>query len=397
MASAFQLSTMEAMLRTDDIESLFRPTASARGLPGHVYNSEAFALEEHTRLFAKTWTFAGFAHEIPDPGSVMPRKVAGVPLLFTRTRSSEVKCFHNVCTHRGSLLVDGQARDLKTLRCRYHGWTFDLEGALRLTPHWGGHNRANTDGLDRSCLGLKPVRMERWHDWLFVNIDGLAEPFHDYARPFMTQVAEYDLSQATWALTLDYDIAGNWKLVTENYLETLHLNFVHTVLAEVAPFEQHEVVADGACLGTIIDVGLPAAWSDATALPRWPGIDAANRTAKNLALFPNFKFMVGPDHACSMVEFPDGAGRSRQRWDFYFHGDGATAGRYDDARRSVIEFFDRTNVEDFRAVEGVHQGHMSPAMDGARFNGIWEGGVHHFQKLVAHYMSGRSRNSEIRQ
>ena len=375
------------MLQTENIEGLFLPTASARGLPGHAYTSEAFAAEEHARLFARTWTFAGFAHEVPAPGSVMPRKVAGVPLLFTRTRSSEVKCFHNICTHRGSLLVNEGGEGLQTLRCRYHGWTFDLEGNLRLTPHWGGHNRAGAEGFDRSCHGLKPVRMARWHDWLFVNVDGLAEPFDDYAAPFMAHVAEYDFSQATWALSLDYDIASNWKLVAENYLETLHLDFVHTVLAEAAPFEQHEVIADGACLGTIIDVGLPAAWSESDALPRWPGLGAENRTAKNLALFPNFKLIAGPDHVCSMVEFPDGAAHSRQRWDFYFHGDGATAERYRDARRALIGFFDKTNIEDFRAVEAVHEGHRSPAMNGARFNGIWEGGVHHFQKLVAHYMA----------
>ncbi len=381
------------MLSSAAIDGLHRPTASARGLPGYAYNSEAFALEEHARLFARTWTFAGYAHEVPQPGSLMPRKVAGVPLLFTRTRSSQVRCFHNVCTHRGSLLVDAPARDLQRLRCRYHGWTFDLEGALRFTPHWGGHNDGAMEGLDRSCLGLRPVRMERWHDWLFVNIDGRAEPFEDYAAPFMAHAAEYDFGEARHALTLHYDIAGNWKLVAENYLETLHLDFVHTVLAEVAPFERHEVIAEGACLGTIIATGLPAAWSEGEALPRWPGIDQENRTAKNLALFPNFKFIIGPDHACSMVEFPEGAGRSRQRWDFYFHGDGADGERWDGARRAVIGFFDKTNIEDFKAVEAVHEGHRSPAMDGARFNGIWEGAVHHFQKLVAHYMRDAGERS----
>ena len=380
-------SEFEAMLRTEDIEGLDHPTAQARGLPGHAYTSEEFARQEQARLFARTWTFAGYAHEVPDAGSVMPRTLAGVPLLFTRTRAGEVRCFHNICTHRGSLLVDEAANGLATLRCRYHGWTYDLDGALRLTPHWGGHNQAQAEGFEKSCHGLKPVRMARWYDWIFVNVDGLAEPFADYAAPFMTHVAEYDFDDATWALTLHYDIAGNWKLVAENYLETLHLDFVHTLLAEAAPFQQHEVIADGACLGTIINVGLPATWTKAESLPRWPGIDDANRTAKNLALFPNFKFVIGPDHACSMVEFPDGAGQSHQRWDFYFHGDGATAPHYADARKAIIEFFDTTNVEDFNAVEAVHKGHMSPAMQGARFNGIWEGGVHHFQKLVAHYMS----------
>ena len=377
------------MLTTEHTEALFRPTAEARGLPAFAYTREDFAREERTRVFARTWTCAGYAHEVPERGDVVARTVAGVPLLFVRATTDEVKCFHNVCSHRGALLVSGEARGRRALRCRYHGWTYDLDGNLRATPHWGGYNRPDAEGFDKSCLALKPARMAHWGDWLFVNVDGEAEPFEDYAAPFLARVEEYGLDEATWSRTLRYEIAGNWKLVAENYLETLHLDFVHTVLAEVAPFEEHAVVADGPALGTIIDAGLPESWASEDPLPRWPGIDGDNRTAKNLALFPNFKFVIGPDHCCSMVEFPDGAGVSRQRWDFYFHGEGASAARYEAARESIVGFYDKTNVEDFEAVEAAHRGHASPAMAGARFSGVWEGGVHHFQKLVARYMTDR--------
>jgi choline monooxygenase len=375
------------MLDKTDVEALYRPTGDAVGLPPFAYTCETFAREEHEHLFAKTWMCAGYAHETPNPGDVLPRTVAGVPMLFTRTKSGEIRCFHNICTHRGTVLVPQQASGQQALRCRYHGWTFDLEGNLRVTPHWGGHNEPQADGLDKGCLGLKPVRMHQWHDWLFVNVDGKAEPFEQYAAPFLKHFDEYDLTEATWCRTMPYEIGANWKLVAENYLETLHLNFVHTLLAEVAPFEQHDVIADKACLGTIIKVGLPDAWTDDQALPRWPGVDAANRTAKNMALFPNFKLVIGPDHCASMVEFPDGPEVSHQRWDFYFAGEGATADRCAEAREAIIHFYDKTNVEDFEAVEAVHEGHKSPAMAGARFNVIWEGGVHHFQKLVADRMT----------
>ncbi|MBT7646702.1 MAG: aromatic ring-hydroxylating dioxygenase subunit alpha [Rhodospirillaceae bacterium] len=375
------------MLTKNDVQDLFQPTTSATGLPAFAYTCEDFAREEQAHLFARTWTCAGYGHEVPNPGDVMPRVVAGVPIVFTRTKSGEVKCFHNICTHRGTVLVASQASGQQALRCRYHGWTFDLDGNLRVTPHWGGHNEPSSDDLDKSCLGLKQVRMHQWHDWLFINVDGKAEPFETYAASFLGHCEEYGLDDATWCRTMPYEISGNWKLVAENYLETLHLNFVHTVSAEVAPFEQHEVIADGPCLGTIIDVGLPDSWVPDDPLPRWPGIGDNNRTAKNLALFPNFKFVIGPDHCCSMVEYAVGAGISHQRWDFYFHGDSATTEKYTDARNSIIDFYDKTNVEDFEAVQAIHEGHKSPAMTGARFNGIWEGGVHHFQKLVAEYMT----------
>ena len=220
------------MLTSDDVRTLHEPTGRARGLPGFAYVSEDFAREEHRHLFARTWTCAGYAHEVPDTGDVMPRTVAGVPLVFVRAPSGEIGCFHNVCSHRGATVVEGRAAGQRLLRCRYHGWAYDLEGGLRATPHWGGRNRGEPVGLDKACLGLKPVRMARWHDWLFVNVDGKAPAFEDYAAPFLARCREYDLEHATFCMTLNYEISGNWKLVAENYLETLHLDFVHTVLAE---------------------------------------------------------------------------------------------------------------------------------------------------------------------
>jgi len=376
------------MLTKDQVRPLFAKTEAATGLPAFAYTSEEFAEAEYRELFARTWMCAGFAHEVATPGDILPRTLAGVPVLFARNRKGEVNCFHNICRHRGALLVPEAKTGAQTISCRYHAWTYDLDGNLRATPHWGGYNEPKAEGFDRTCHGLKPVRMARWHDWLFINLDGNAPPFEEYAALFLSYFEEYDLDEAVWSTCLPFDIKANWKLVAENYLEVLHLPYVHTVLAEAAPFQEHRVVADGPCLGTVIEVGLPASWSDDD-LPRWPGISASAQNAKNMALFPNFKLVIGPDHCCSMVEFPGGAAVSHQRWDFYFVGDGARAERFKPARDAIIEFYRATNVEDFEAVELVQAGHMSPAMTGAVFSGVWEGAVHHFQKLVAESMSGR--------
>jgi choline monooxygenase len=377
------------MLTKDQIRPLFAKTEDASGLPAFAYTSEAFAEAEYRELFARTWMCAGFAHEIAHPGDVLPRTLAAAPILFARNRAGEIRCFHNICRHRGTLLVPEARSGGQTITCRYHSWTYDLDGNLRATPHWGGFNQPTAEGFDRSCHGLKPVRLARWHDWLFINLDGNAPPFEEYAAPFLSYFDEYDLDEAVWTTSLPFDIHANWKLVAENYLEVLHLPFVHTVLAEVAPFQEHRVVAEGPCLGTVIETGLPSSWS-ADDLPRWPGIAKTAQNAKNMALFPNFKLVIGPDHCCSMIEFPGGARVSHQRWDFYFVGAGGRDDRFNEARDAIVEFYRKTNVEDFETVQAVQAGHMSPAMSGARFSGAWEGGVHHFQKLVAEAMSGQA-------
>jgi choline monooxygenase len=379
-----------AGLTKDQVRPLYRETGEASGLPGFAYTSEAFAAAEHRKLFARTWMCAGFAHEVANPGDILPRTIAGAPILFVRNRKGELSCFHNICTHRGTLLAPEAKSKVQTIACRYHSWTFDLDGNLRATPHWGGFNQPGAEGFDKSCHGLRPVALAQWHDWLFINLDGCAPPFQAYASPFLSYFDEYDLDQAVWTASLPFEIRANWKLVAENYLEVLHLPYVHTVLAEVAPFQEHRVVAEGPCLGTVIETGLPSNWSpddSGDELPRWPGMAPTAQNAKNMALFPNFKLVIGPDHCCSMVEFPGGAALSHQRWDFYFVGAGGREDRYKAARDAIIEFYRKTNVEDFEAVQAVQAGHASPAMTGAHFSSVWEGAVHHFQKLVADAMT----------
>jgi choline monooxygenase len=269
-----------------------------------------------------------------------------------------------------------------TLVCRYHGWGFDHQGALKLTPHWGGYGNPNEAGFDRACHDLVPVRMVHWHDWLFINLSGDAPSFETYMAPFAGHLEAHDLTLLRHESATPFDIGANWKLVEENFLEVLHLPTIHRGLNAVAPFQNHELVLDGACLGTIIRTGLPASWAEPT-LPRFPGVTPDNRTAYNLALFPNFKLVVGPDHCASMVEHPADVGRTHQRWDFYFVGDESLDERYRPTRRAITDFFLEVNGEDIGILEDMQTTRSSPVATNIVFSATWEPVVHGFQKLVA--------------
>jgi choline monooxygenase len=358
------------------------PIGRAKGLPPGLYTDPEVAAAENARLFARNWMCAGYAHEIARPGDALPLTIAGAPIVFVHGRDGAFHCFHNVCPHRGNLVVTRPLGGAAALVCRYHGWGFDLDGRLQITPHWGGHGQPNAEGFDRACHGLKPVRMARWHDWLFVNLSGDAPAFEAYMQPFARHCDEYDLSLLRHAATSRFEIRANWKLVEENFLEVLHLPKVHRGLNAVAPFQDHEMVLDGPCLGTIVRVGLPEHWAD-PALPRFPRLGADNRTAKNLALFPNFKLVLGPDHCASMIEFPLDAATTRQRWDFYFVGETALDPRFGPARKAIADFFVEVNGEDVGILEDMQAARASPVAGGGVFSAAWEPVVHGFQKLVA--------------
>ena len=158
--------------------------ALAHGLTSTAYTNEAFFALENERIFPDSWVFAGFVHELAGAGDVAPVTVAGKPVLLVRDAEKQIRAFHNVCRHRCLKLVDKPGNVGHAIRCPYHSWTYGLEGDLRITPYFGGHDpRAVPDGFDRGEHGLAPVRSATWHDWIFVNLNGAAPPFDDFIAP----------------------------------------------------------------------------------------------------------------------------------------------------------------------------------------------------------------------
>ena len=80
----------------------------------------------------------------------------------------------------------------KLIRCPYHSWTYDLEGNLKAAPHIGGTNQHKPKGFNFSDHGLKPIRIHIWHDWIFINLNGKAKKFQDYAKPLIKKFKDID-------------------------------------------------------------------------------------------------------------------------------------------------------------------------------------------------------------
>ena len=377
-------------------ERLQGPTGSAVGIPGNWYWSEQFARLESERLFARTWMCVGYAHELPEPGDCVPVDVAGFPIILTRNSGGQIQAYHNSCPHRGMRLLNQPLKGDPVIKCPYHAWAFDMDGRLKSTPHWGGYQNHSLEGFDTSCHGLKPIRCEQWYDWLFVNIDGEAPPFSDYSKSFRSHLAEYDFDALVHVKCVPYQLNGNWKIVQENFLEVLHLPPIHGRLSEYAPFQDHDLIVDDHCVGTVIEAGLPASWAEHP-LPRHPGTASDAQNAKNLCLFPTFKLVTGPDHCCSMIEFPEAPGLTRQRWDFFFVGEDSIQPIYETAHREIIDFFCDTKDEDAGAIEGLHRGRRSPGYEGGVLSEVWEGAVRQLQCLVLRYISENNENSKIKE
>ncbi len=249
------------ILGPDFDPALTHANGLARGLPAAAYTDERFLRLEYERWLSRTWLLVGLAHQIPKAGDARP--VPALPLLLVRDKEDKIRCFHNVCRHRGHEILKAPAEGLSALICPYHSWCYRLDGTLAATPGFYGPQGAGDRKDQLQSRDLVPVNCSQWHDWIFVNLDGTAGPLEDHLAPLTARLTgrltgrlnNRSLDQLTPFHSLDQGyVAANWKLVMENSLEPYHTPFVHKQTGAGIPLDQHYMLDQGPLLGCGIDV-----------------------------------------------------------------------------------------------------------------------------------------------
>ena len=205
--------------------------AKASTLPADVYHTREYFELQKDRVFARTW------HPLPDasraraPGHVLPFTLLegclDEPLVFTRDEAGAAHCLSNVCTHRGALVVEGEAH-LKTLRCRYHGRRFGLDGKFTAMPEFEG-----VEGFPSERDSLPALPLHSWGPLAFTAIDP-AMSFEEWMRPVRERTGWMPLDSFVRdaATSRDYVIDANWALYVDNYSEEFHIPYVHAGLSD---------------------------------------------------------------------------------------------------------------------------------------------------------------------
>lgn len=361
---------------TPDLHSFFEETAPRRGLPPEAYTQENFWCAERHTVFARNWVCIGFAHELRNVGDAVPVTIGGHPLVMVLNQSGEIGVFHNVCRHRCLMLVDQPKNVGKLIRCPYHAWAYDLDGHLRAAPHFGGINTQEPDGFVRAEHGLVPVRAQVWHDWVFVNIDGSAEPFDDYAASMIARLEGIDWDKVDCIGQLDFgEIACNWKLIMENFIEPYHVQFVHALTTD-QPLEEHYTIVDGNCLGSAVDLEEETGTAGSLAV-----------SSRYLTLYPNF--ILGryfPDQMGVYLNVPTGPGTIMQKRALYTT-EGQTLS--DDEVAGLKKLWWDVHKEDHEMTERLQLGRSSViANDGGVLSPAWEDSVRAFQEKIACDVTG---------
>lgn len=377
---------------TDDFAALFERD---QGLPGRYFTDEKILRIERQAIFENSWICIGLSADAPAPGDLVPANILGRPLLIVRD-GPMLRVFHNVCSHRGAMLVQARAGGRPRIVCPYHSWAYKLDGQLVSTPHVGGANQHDCQQFDSKKLALRPVRTVEWAGHIFVNLSGTAPSFAEWIRPVAERFGNIpwqDLRRDP-ALALDLQVAANWKVIVENFVESYHLPWIHKPLNAVNPMARHYQILGG---HSYLGQGGTAYEGDrinGEILPRMNGTFDGSRY-ESLVVFPNLVLAPLADMAFSLVILPESAERTRERVEFFFVGEEALLDRFNAERQRSAKFITSVNAEDVKIVETVQRGRHSPAFTGGQFAQAQETTSLQFQKIIAaHVVAGGKRRPE---
>lgn len=330
------------------------PGSLRRTLPGRAYTDPEVFARELELIFGRMWCCAARSAEIPSPGSFRVVPAGGESVLIVRGHDGLLRAFLNVCRHRGSRLCTEEAGHVRrNLRCGYHSWTYGLDGRLVAAP-----NLATMADIDRDAYGLVPVGLREWLGYAWVCVAEEPPSFEDTVAADVTgrlgdpdAIGHWGLDRLAVGRQISYQVAANWKLIIENFMECYHCAPIHPELVGVLPefargFAAQYYVGHGA------EFAGPAEAFTVTGsggFGRLPGLSAdQDRRYFAVTIRPQVFLNLVPDHAIVHRLIPVAADRTTVVCDWLFDPEVVQSGR--DLGPSV-ELFDRVNRQDFRACE----------------------------------------------
>ena len=337
-----------------------QPLATALALPAHCYVDPAMHERDRSAVFARSWQLVAHAAQVAGAGDHAVAEIAGVPLVIVRGDDGALRALHNVCRHRAGPLAACDGRGAHALTCRYHGWTYALDGRLRGAPEMG-----RAEGFDPAAIRLPQAQVVEWQGLVFAALDEAAPPFAAVVEGIDARLAAAGHRMADYRFhrRVSYDIACDWKVYVDNYLEGYHVPRVHPGLNALLDYRSYTTTTARwhALQASPLD-SAPTLYGSGEALYYW--------------LWPSTMLNCLPGRLQTNRVLPLATGRCRVDFDF-FYADANAAQAAADAR-----FSDDVQQEDIGICEAVQRNLASGSYVAGRLNPLREAGVWHFHELL---------------
>ena len=351
----------------------------------HYYDRNIYEREKEA-IFYRTWQFAGHTELVRKPGDYTTCQVLDQALFVIRDRNEELRAFYNVCSHRAHQLLKGNGH-ADSIVCPYHAWSYHTDGRLR-----AARGSDTVAGFDPAEFCLKPVRVETFCGFLFVNLDPEAPSLRSQTGAMTDEFLAFAprVEDLTFAHRLTYEIKANWKNVMENFDECYHCPTAHARLcADILEHESYRV--------RIHDIhhshrsrGKPP---EDSAYGINPDLTEHGSEFGAWLLWPNLAFEVYPGGVMdTFYVIPTGPESCVEHVDFYFFDKNMS----EDERAAIRYRHETVQLEDVELVESVQRGlrsrgyHQGRLMVDADWTEMSEHGPHHLQMLVRRALDVRS-------
>jgi choline monooxygenase len=345
-----------------------RPLEQAFTIPGPWYTDPRVAALERRAVFGRAWQAVARLDQLAEPGCFVTAEIAGEPIVVVRGGDGVLRGFYNVCRHHATAVMWEECGKAASLRCPYHGWTYNLQGELRGMTDWEG-----VKDFERASTGLVPVRLECWESFVFVNLDPEAPPLRETLGGLVDLVRPLSIGALRFFERRSYTLACNWKVYVDNYLDGgYHVPHMHKGLSSVLDYSAYTIeIGPRHCIQSS-PIGSEQGEAAVAAVRR-------GDRAQYLWIHPNFMLNVYEGTMDTNLVLPLGHDRCRVVFDFYF-ADVSEAAR--ERNRASVEVAERVQAEDVAICESVQRGLGSKAYGAGRLSVRREAGEHLFHRLL---------------
>jgi len=192
-------------------------------LPVKAYYDEAWFSGEQALLFGDRWMLVASDEELAGPGDYVTAVAGTAPLVVIRGNHGELRAFHNICRHRGAVLLSGSGTLSGSVNCFYHQWRYLLDGSLAVVPQ----RKEQFPDLDPAAWGLLPATAATWQGMVFAHPDPGAPPLDDALQGIPEHLGSHRPGLLRQVATAHIEARCNWKLFVENHIDVYHLWYLH--------------------------------------------------------------------------------------------------------------------------------------------------------------------------
>ena len=367
----------------DNADALLAAIDNGRMLPGNYYTNPEFTERELQQIFGKSWAYVGPANELKTVGDYITGSIGGrIPVAVVRGPDG-LNGLVNVCRHRRHEVLKGRG-NAKALRCGYHGWTYNLAGALQGAPRTGGE-----PGFRLEDYPLLPLRAETLGPWVFVNADRGAPPVREQYGKVLAIIAQsgIDLDALVLYSRDEWESYANWKTMLENFLECYHCAIAHpgfSAAIDVLPDNYNLAVHGWFC--SQVGMVRQSALEGRSQVKIYDARGEVAQAQYHL-LFPNMTVNINPGFPNLSIDvwWPNGPNGTKGFSEQYF-----APGVSKEFARALIEFNRQVGIEDDDLTNSVQRGLRADIVKEGRWLTGAEHLVGHFQRLIVNMLAGNT-------